>query len=108
MPNVTIYFPIGDMPADETRTRLTDACTDLCTATLRAAIENVHVIYVGVQHGRGHPVFAEIQYRVEPHRTPCVMDAFMEALEAAICDCTGLAARIRCFGYGPLQIHARN
>ncbi|WP_127903494.1 hypothetical protein [Solirhodobacter olei] len=108
MPNVTFYFPISDMPPDDARARLTDACTALCIDPLKAALNNVHVLFVGVKHGRGHPVFAEIRYRQQPHRTPCVMAEFMEALDAAIRDTTGLTARVRCFGYGPAQIYARN
>lgn len=69
---------------------------------------NVHVIYVAVRHGRGHPVFAEIQYRLEPFRTPPVMERFIEGLDNAITRNVGLTARIRCFGYEPSSIHARN
>ena len=108
MPNVTFYLPANLMPADAARTRLTEACTALCIGPLQAAVDNVHVIFVAVLHGRGHPAFAEIRYRQAPHRTPRVMAEFMEALDAAIRDSTGLTARIRCFGYGPAQIYARN
>ena len=36
------------------------------------------------------------------------MNQFMEALDDAIARCTGLTARIRCFGYAASNIHARN
>lgn len=108
MPNVTIYIPADKMPSDETLAELTQQCTELCTGILRAALVNVHVIYVAVRHGRGHPAFAEIQYRLEPFRTPPVMEQFMEKLDDAIKDNIGLAARIRCFGYAASSIHARN
>lgn len=108
MPNVTIYIPADSMPPDQALADLTAQCTDLCTGVLRAALENVHVIYVAVQHGRGHPAFAEIQYRLETFRTPAVMERFMAGLEGAITQNTGLTARIRCFGYEQSSIHARN
>lgn len=108
MPNVTFYIPAKLMPADAARTRLTETCIALCIDQLQAAVGNVHVIFVEVQHGRGHPLFAEIRYRQELHRTPGVMANFMEALDAAIRDSTGLTGRLRCFGYGPAQIYARN
>jgi hypothetical protein len=108
MPNVTIYIPLEQMPSDETLADLTGQCTEFCTGILHAALNNVHVIYVGVQHGRGHPAFAEIQYRLEPFRSPEVMAQFMEALEDAIRHGTGLTARIRCFGYAASSIFARN
>lgn len=108
MPNVTIYIPADRMPPDAALADLTEQCTELCTGVLRAALVNVHVIYVAIQFGRGHPIFAEIQYRLEPFRTPPVMERFMEGLDNAITRNVGLTARIRCFGYEPSSIHARN
>ena len=108
MPNVTIFMPTEKMPPDANLAALTDQCTELCTGMLEAALENVHIIYVGVRHGRGNPAYAEIQYRLVPFRTKAVMDVFMERLEAIIKANTGLAARIRCFGYTAPAIHARN
>ncbi len=107
MPNVTFYIPAGQMPSDERRAELSRDCIELCTRVLRAALENVHVIYVDVRHGYGHPVFAEVQYRLETFRTPPVMNKFMEGLEDAVGH-TGLTARIRCFAYAASNIHARN
>ncbi|WP_374620800.1 4-oxalocrotonate tautomerase family protein [Pandoraea sp.] len=108
MPNVTIYIPRGRMPSDARLAELSRDCIKLCTSVLEAALENVHVIYVEVRHGHGHPVFAEVQYRVETFRTPAVMNPFMKGLDEAIERCTGLTARIRCFGYAASNIHARN
>lgn len=108
MPNVTIYIPADKMPPDEALVELTEQCTGLCTGILRAALVNVHIIYVAVRHGRGHLAFAEIQYRLELFRTSPVMDRFMEGLDDAIKGNIGLTARIRCFGYAASSIHARN
>lgn len=108
MPNVTFYIPAGQMPSDERLAELSSDCVALCTSVLGAALKNVHVIYVNVRHGVGHPVFAEIHYRLEPFRTPSLINQFMEALDGAIARCTGLTARIRCFGYAASNIHARN
>ncbi|WP_018391570.1 hypothetical protein [Ancylobacter sp. FA202] len=108
MPNVTIYIPADRMPPDDALAELTEQCTDLCTGILRAALANVHIVYVAVRHGRGHPAFAEIQYRLEPFRTPRVMERFMEGLDNAITRNAGLTVRIRCFGYAQSSIHARN
>jgi hypothetical protein len=71
-------------------------------------LENVHIIFVAVRHGRGHPAFVEIQYRLEPFRTAAVMDLFMKELDDVIQCSTDLTARIRCFGYEASSIHARN
>ena len=108
MPNVTLFIPAEKMPPEEELSELTDRCTQLCTGTLGAELENVHIIYVAVRHGRGHPAYAEIRYRLEPFRTSQVMDSFMEGLDQAIQRQTGLASRIRCFGYAAAAIHARN
>ena len=108
MPNVTLYISQDRMPPEETLVALTERCTALCTGILRAALENVHVIFVAVRHGRGHPAFVEIQYRVEPFRTEAVMDRFMRELDDVIQCSTDLTARIRCFGYEASGIHARN
>jgi len=108
MPNVTIFVPDDKMPSDQALAELTAQCTELCTDLLQAALSNVHVIYVGTRHGRGHPAFAEVAYRLEPFRTAPVMQQFMAALDDAIRHRTGLTARIRCFGYAAASIHARN
>ncbi|MBO9123001.1 MULTISPECIES: hypothetical protein [unclassified Rhizobium] len=108
MPNVKIYIPAEKMPPDETLADLAEQCSELCTVVLQAALVNVHIVYVAVRHGRGHPAFAEIQYRLEPFRTSAVMARFMEGLDEAISRKIGLTARIRCFGYEASNIHARN
>jgi hypothetical protein len=108
MPNVTFYIPAGQIPSEERLADLTRECIELCTSVLEAALDNVHVIYVHARHGHGHPVFAQVQYRLEAFRTESIMDWFMEALDNAIVRCTGLTARIRCFGYAASNIHARN
>ena len=107
MPNVTIFIPSEKMPSDGHLTALTDQCTQLCTGILEAPLEKVHIIYVDVRHGRGNQAYAEIKYRLEPFRTKPVMDLFMEKLDGIIKGNTGLAARIRCFGYAAPAIHAR-
>lgn len=108
MPNVTIFMPANAMPREESLAALTEQCTEFCTTILAAALANVHVIYVPVRHGRGHPIFAQIDHRLEPCRSPAVMDRFMAALDDAILSHTGLTARIRCFGYASASIAARN
>ena len=108
MPNLTMYVDSGAMPSDESLERLTAQCTELCIGTLRAAPENVHIVYVPVRHGRGHPWFAEILFREESFRPPSVMDRFMRQLDEAIKASTGLTARIRCFSFAKQHIHARN
>jgi hypothetical protein len=108
MPNITFYIDAKQMPSGESLAGLARDCVELCTNVLEAALENVHVIFADVQHGYGHPVFAEIQYRLETFRTPSVMNGFMAALDDAIAHHTGLTARIRCFGYAASSIHARN
>ncbi|OLP59628.1 hypothetical protein BJF93_11150 [Xaviernesmea oryzae] len=108
MPNVTIFLPAEVMPSDSTLASLTDRCTELCTDILQAALENVHVIDVPVRHGRGHPAFVDIRYRLGLSRTPAVMQRFMSELDTAIQAATTSTARIRCFGYAADHICARN
>lgn len=108
MPNVTFYIDARQMPSDESLAGLSRDCVEFCTNVLEAELKNVHVIFLNVRHGHGHPVFVEIQYRLETFRTSPVMNQFMEALDNAIARHTGLTARIRCFGYAVSSIHARN
>jgi hypothetical protein len=108
MPNVTLYIATEYIPSNEKLAELSRDCIELCTRILQAALKNVHVIYVEVLHGHGHPVFAEVQYRLETYRTPQVMNEFTQALDSAIVRCTGLTGRIRCFAYATASIHARN
>lgn len=108
MPNLTIFIQAENMPPEANLAELTERCTRLCTDILQAALDNVHVIYVAAGQGCGHSAYAEIKYRLEPFRTPSVMDDFMERLDDAIKRHTGLTARIRCFGYPVPAIYARN
>ncbi|MFZ4878281.1 hypothetical protein ACL9RI_24625 [Janthinobacterium sp. Mn2066] len=97
MPNLTFYIAAEHMPSDRNLALLSRDCVELCTRVLHAAKDKVHIMYVEVRPGHGHPVFAELLYRVELYRTPAVMQAFMEGLDNAIVRHTGLTARIRCF-----------
>lgn len=108
MPNLTFHIDAKRMPPDESLAELSRDCIELCTKVLDAELKNVHVVFLEVRHGCGHPVFAEIRYRLETFRAPPVMNRFMEALDEAITLRTGLNARIRCFGYAASNIQARN
>ena len=105
MPNLSFYIS-APMPPEADLARLSDDCMQLCTMVLAAQKQNVHVIYVEVHPGHGLPIFVEVQYRLEPFRTPEVMERFMQNLQQSILQHTALQARIRCFGYGSGQIHA--
>jgi hypothetical protein len=108
MPNMTWYISEEQMPKAAACDALTAECTDLCTEVLKAALDKVHIIFVTARHGRGHPAYIEIKYRLETFRPPEVMTQFMTALDASMVRHTGLKARIRCFGYAASDIHARN
>ncbi|AVS74047.1 hypothetical protein [Paracidovorax cattleyae] len=108
MPNITLFIPVAAMPPDEAVAELSERCALLCTGVLRATLTNVHVACVAVHHGRGHPVFADVRYRLEPFRTPAVMETFMQGLQEAILHTVRLTPRIRCFGYTASNLHARN
>ena len=97
MPNLTVYIATEHMPCAAKLALLSRDCVELCTRVLQAAPGKVHVMYVGVRPGYGHPVFAELLYRIDACRTPAVMQAFMEGLDNAIMRHAGLTARIRCF-----------
>jgi len=108
MPRLAIYFTEERMPAETILAALTEQCAGLCTDLLGAALDNVHIVYLAVRQGRGRPASAELTYRLEPGRTPAVMDEFMRQLDQAIQHHAGLTARIRCFGYLATSLHARN
>ena len=108
MPSITMFISAQAWPTDEALERLSAQCAALCTEILFAAVENVHVIYVTVHHGRGRPIFVEFKYRLEPFRTQAVVDDFIDKLDSAIVSCTGTVARIRGFGYSRDAIQARH
>jgi len=108
MPSITIFIPAENMPSDAALSDLTDQCAELSTSVLQAAPDNVHVNFVAVRHGRGRPASAQVLYRLEPFRTPPVMERFMARLDDAIRRSTRLTARIRCFGFAAPGIFARN
>jgi len=108
MPNVTVFISGEEMPSEQSRARFAQACTALCTDILKASLDKVHIIFSEAHHGRGHPAYIEVKYRLETFRPPAVMNAFMEQVEKELLDATGLLARIRCFGYAASDIHGRN
>ncbi|WP_186236616.1 hypothetical protein [Burkholderia gladioli] len=108
MPNLSFHIEAEKMPSAECLAALSRDCVELCTEVLGAELGKVHVVYVGVCLGHGHPVFAEILCRHEPFRPPEVMSRFLDGLESAIVRHTRLLARIRCFAYAAPDIYARN
>ncbi len=108
MPNLTLYISQEHIDRFTDRHDLTRACSTLCTGILGAESENVHIIYVEVKPGCGHPVYAELFYRLTILRTPEVMENFMRGLERTIREASGLTARIRCFGSVAPHLFARN
>lgn len=108
MPNLTFYISQQHAGRLTDLHDLTRACSALCTGILAAESENVHIIYVEVKPGCGHPVYAELFYRLTNVRTSEVMEEFMRELERAIRQASGLTARIRCFGSAASHLFARN
>lgn len=108
MPSLTIYFTEDRMPLEAHLAALTERSARLCSELLGAAQDKVHIHYVAVRHGRGHLACAELTYRLQPERTPAIMDEFTLQLDHAIQHHAGLRARIRCFGYPATSLHARN
>lgn len=108
MPNLTFYISEDQFDRFTDLPDFTHNCCALCTDILGAESEKVHIIYVDARPGCGHPVYAELFYRLTKSRTPQVMDNFMRELDLAIRQASGLMARIRCFGSNARQIYARN
>lgn len=108
MPNLTFYISADHSDRFTDQPYFTYRCRKLCNEILGAEPEKVHIIYVDVRTGCGHPVYAELFYRLTKWRTPEVMEKFMCELDLAIQQNTGLLARIRCFGSTETQIFARH
>ncbi|WP_336709113.1 MULTISPECIES: hypothetical protein [unclassified Cedecea] len=108
MPNITFYISEDQSDRITGFQDLTRTCFALCTEILNAEPDNIHIIFVNVRPGCGHPIYVELFYRLTESRTPEVMDKFMHELDAVIRLSTALTARIRCFGSPALQIYARN
>lgn len=58
MPNITFHLDANRVPSDESLVELSRECVELCTQVLDAELKNVHVVFLSVRHGHGHPVFA--------------------------------------------------
>jgi hypothetical protein len=109
MPNVSVFIAASRMPERAALDAFTEACTDLCTGILKAALDKVHIIFVPVlTEGRGQDAYVEIKYRLETFRPAEVMKTFIDELDAAAKQQLGLTARIRCFGYAADAIYAAN
>jgi hypothetical protein len=108
MPNLSFYISKELLEQIETITALTQDCQSLCVDYLKADIEKVHIIYISVQSGCGHPVYAELRYRLLASRSAKTMDTFMHELDQIIQKALGVTPRIRCFAYPPEQLYAYN
>ncbi|KHK52971.1 hypothetical protein PI86_14330 [Burkholderia sp. A9] len=108
MPSITIFIPEASLPSNAALDALSSACETLCTEVLSAAPDTIHVAYVPIRHGCGHPVSAEIRFRTTSVRTTELMEQFMAELDREILRHTGFIARIRCFGYDAAHLHARH
>ncbi|WP_413727836.1 hypothetical protein [Sodalis sp. RH19] len=108
MPNLTFYISEDQSDRFTDLPDFTHICRALCSEILGAEAEKVHIIYVDVRPGCGHPVYAELCYRLTKSRVPDVMEKFMRELDLAIRQASGLMARIRCFGSSAPQIFALN
>jgi hypothetical protein len=108
MPNLTFYVSEDQSDRFTDLPDFTHKCCALCRDILGAESEKVHIIYIDVRPGCGHPVYAELFYRLTKSRTPEVMGDFMHELDRAIRQASGLMARIRCFGSTASQIDARH
>lgn len=106
MPNLTFYIAEDQFGQISDVSDLTQRCRSLCVNHLGAAVENVHIIYIAVQSGCGHPIYAELIYRLSDTRSAEVMTTFMQRLDEIIQQATGLTPRIRCFGSKPEQLYA--
>ncbi len=110
MPNVTLFIPSDRMPADHAVfNQFLAECTDLCTGTLGAALDKVHIMFSPtLQFVQGQDAYIEVKYRLETKRTAEVMRQFMEELDRTFTKHFSLVARIRCFGSTYDAIHALN
>jgi hypothetical protein len=109
MPNVSVFVPASKMPDKVALDVFTDACTELCTGVLKAALDKVHIIFIPVlSEGRGQDAYVEVKYRLEAFRPPEVMKDFIGRLDAVVKERFSLTARIRCFGYAADAIYAIN
>lgn len=108
MPNLTFYLSEEHVDRFTELPDFTRTCSALCTGILAAEPGNVHIIFVTVKPGCGHPVYAELFYRLTPRRTQEVMENFMRELDLATQQAWGLMARIRCFGSPAPYPYAKN
>lgn len=108
MPNLTFYISENHADKFKNLNNFTHKCTTLCCDILGAELKNVHIIFVAVKPGCGHPVYAELFFRLTPLRTHKVVENFMHELDFAIQQASGLTTRIRCFGSPAEHIFNRN
>lgn len=108
MPNITFYLSDEKFSGKNDFSTLTQRCVELCLNILHAKSEKIHIIYLSVQSGCGHPIYVEVRYRLESHRTPEVMSSFMSSLDFLIQQELNTTARIRCFGTPEFHLYAMN
>ncbi|WP_202743955.1 hypothetical protein [Acinetobacter calcoaceticus] len=108
MPNLVIYISEAYSNQISNLDDLTMKGQALCVEVLKAEPSKIHIIYITVKHGVGHPIYAELTYRLSENRSSEVMEVFMKSLDKAILKTIGVKARIRCFGSPSTQLYAYN
>lgn len=108
MPNLTFYISEVLFEQMIDVSALTQDCQSLCVEHLGAELEKVHIIYISVKPGCGHPIYVELIYRLLANRSPEVMTSFMHELDQLIQKTMHVTSRIRCFAYPPQQLYAYN
>ncbi|WP_111895322.1 hypothetical protein [Acinetobacter sp. MB5] len=106
MPNLSFYLSEELFEHMTDVSSLTQDCQSLCVEHLGAEMEKVHIIYISVKSGCGHPIYVELIYRLLASRSPEVMTSFMHKLDQIIQKTLGAIPRIRCFGYPHQQLYA--
>lgn len=104
-----IKFHVPHQPVnDQALVQMTARIHEVCVGALQAQPDAVQLLLVPSQVLYGQPVYIEVLYRDQPHRTAAVMAQLMQVLTNQSQKVFGAIPRIRCIAVDQRLLHAQH
>lgn len=105
MPIIKFHVPDHEVN-DQALAQMTVRIHEVCVGALQAQADAVQLLLVPSQVLYGPPVYIEVLYREQPHRTAAVMSQLMQVLTEQSQQVFGATPRIRCIAVDQQLLHA--
>ena len=107
MPVLKIFFD-EDLTDDmrTTRKKIQSGLESMMRDILKADPDKCEVLMISVLHASPKPVYVDMQFRANTHRSPAVVAEAMQEVVRILAPALGVALRIRAFDIDQAGLHA--